>query len=629
MPLIKRSCIDRIRNQVDIVDLISSYVQLKRSGSTWKGLSPFTTEKTPSFFVNQTKGLFYCFSTGQGGDMFKFIQSLESLNFTESIEFIANRYGIELEYEENSGNYKEEKPTLRKELYLIHELATEFFHDNFMAPDSHGEAIRRYWENDRNFDIAVAKDYKIGFSPIDNSSLLSLLLKKKLSLEALQKCGIFFGPENLRTPQQLRCRFKGRLMIPIRDIQGRVIAFTARKTQFTPNDHASEEGKYINSPETSIFVKNQQLFNLDRAKNVISKGKNIPALLVEGQIDAIRCHSCGITTAIAPQGTSITENQLKLIKRFTGKLECLLDGDAAGQKAAIRLIKLAIPAELEVSCLILPAKEDPDSLFAREGNVALDYLRKNAISAIDFLLQSFLPNITTASAIEKEEALEEIYETFAEIKNPFTAREYMKLVGQRLYNPINPRDDIIYANFENFKQRRSRINQNHGAPTPPQKHTTQFIDPKVQNGLTTKEEILLWIVLNHSDIGEICAEKLDTTWISEKTPAGKLLKRVIVEIREGIWDSNADHSQLWEDQEEEKTYYLCTSVNISNSNIKKLTNDCVKDIYKKHFLDIYENMMKKISTVNNADINDLKSLQKNISSAQNALRNIPNIFDNI
>ncbi len=620
MPLVKRSCIDKIRNSVDLVDLVSNYVQLRRSGSTWKGLSPFTTEKTPSFFVNQTKGLYYCFSTGQGGDMFKFIQQMEHLNFSEAVEFIANKYNIPLEYEEkHQGGSMDEKPSLRKELYLIHELATQFFHEQFMANNAAAETMRNYWVKERRFELETAKDYKIGFAPVDGNLLVACLERKQISLEAMLKCGIFYGPQNTKRIQQLSARFRGRLMIPIRDIQGRVIAFTARKTALTPNDHASEEAKYINSPETPVFTKGQQLFNLDRAKSTLSKEKNMPALLVEGQLDAIRCHSCGITNAIAPQGTAITDTQLRLIKRFTGKLECLLDGDSAGQKAAIRLIKLAVPAELDVDCLVLPPKEDPDSLFSREGKTALDALRKNATPGIDFFIKSLLPDLTAASAMEKDQALEAIFELFSEIKNPFTAREHITKIGQKFFNI---RDDLIYANFEKFKQRQI-VTQKQEVQADNRQNA--FIDPKVQNGLTTQEEVLLWIVLNHEEIGESCTKKLDAAWLSNK-PAGKMLGRILAEIKEGLWDSHADHSDLWETEEEQKIYYLCTSVSIPNANMEKLANDCIKDIYKKHFSNLRENAMRKMSRLDSSNMEELKNLQEVIKLADNALRTIPESF---
>jgi DNA primase len=364
VPKIKRSSIDEVRARVSLYDVVAPYVTLKKAGAKWKGLSPFTQEKTPSFHVDPGKNLYYCFSSSQGGDIFKFVQTKENLGFQEAVEALAQRFGLTLEYEDDGR--PREAQSVRKELFDLHEAATAHFHAAFLRNDDGGAFIRQYWVDSRRFDLALAKEFKIGWASPDGGGLLEALLKtKKFAPETFFACGLFFYREGERDPARGRPRFRGRLMIPIRDIQGRVIAFTARQTERTPADDSSREAKYVNSPETPLFRKGDVLFNLDRAHAPVREAGRF--IMVEGQLDALRCWSTGIKFAVAPQGTAITENQFLLLRRYAGRVDCLLDGDAAGQRAALRALPLAIKAGMEIRFLPLASDEDPDELFLEKG----------------------------------------------------------------------------------------------------------------------------------------------------------------------------------------------------------------------------------------------------------------------
>ena len=287
MPRIKDSSIEEVRNRVNIVDLVSSYVSLKRAGASFKGLSPFTSEKTPSFFVYPDKGFYYCFSTSQGGDIFKFVQTKEGLNFPESVEFIANRFGIPLEYDASRGAASKAGQSLRKQIFDIHEDAANWFLKVFKGNSDFGKAARKYWHEERMFKEGSEDELRIGMSPVDWSEFKAEI-EKKYSYEAVAESGLFFAPRNRTSVMGLMPRFRGRLMISLCDVQGRVVAFTARKTPLTPSDIDYEEGKYVNSPETPIFKKQNMLFNFHRArKSAIELGYFI---IVEGQIDALRMY---------------------------------------------------------------------------------------------------------------------------------------------------------------------------------------------------------------------------------------------------------------------------------------------------------------------------------------------------
>ena len=287
MASIKPTCIRDLKLRVNIADVVSRTVALKKAGSRLRGLCPFHNEKTPSFNVDADKGFYKCFGCGKAGDIISFVRETEQLSFTEAIEALGQRFGIVIEYEEGSGPSKEDR-SLRQEIYDIHEQAADFYYEQFKLTNPAGDYMRNYWVEKRKFPIELADEFKIGVSPVEENALGMRLWKRKYSEEALRQCGLFFVRDgSIITPNSLRPRFRGRLMIPIRDHQSRVVAFTARQTELTPKEDPSYEAKYVNSPETPIFVKGQLLFNLDRARTEVSDEK--PFLMVEGQLDALRC----------------------------------------------------------------------------------------------------------------------------------------------------------------------------------------------------------------------------------------------------------------------------------------------------------------------------------------------------
>jgi len=378
MSAIKPSSLRDLKARVNLLEVVSRAVTVRKVGSRFRGLCPFHQEKTPSFYVNPDNGFYKCFGCGKAGDAITFVRETEGLTFIEAVETLAKRFGVTLEYEEGTGPSREER-SLRQELFDLHELAAEHFHQVFKGRDAAGDFMRAYWTGKRRFPLELAEEFKIGAADEHGSELAAALMKKKFSEDALRQCGLFFAPREGGPLMlgSLRHRFRGRLMIPIRDHQGRVVAFTARQTELTPGDDPAREAKYVNSPETPIFTKGNLLFNLDRARANVGDGR--PFIMVEGQLDALRCWHVGLKTTIAPQGTAITDTQLGLLRRYHPQIECFLDGDSAGQKAAMRLLPLALRAGLEVKFLVLRQGEDPDSLFRDRGLPAYDEIRGQAL----------------------------------------------------------------------------------------------------------------------------------------------------------------------------------------------------------------------------------------------------------
>ena len=438
MPAIKPTCVIDLKMRVNIVDVVSRVVALKKAGgSRMKGLCPFHNEKTPSFQVDGDKGLYHCFGCNKSGDIISFVRETEQFNFTEAVETLGQRFGVVIEYEEGSRGPSREERSLRQEIFELHDATAEHFHQAFKANDAAGDYMRKYWVEKRRFSLELADEFKIGVADENGSGLGAALLKRKFSDEALRRCGLFFTrDDSVLTIGALKPRFRGRLMIPIRDHQGRVVAFTARQTDLTPQDDPAREAKYVNSPETPIFTKGNLLFNLDRARTAVGEGK--PFVLVEGQLDAMRCWSVGLKTAIAPQGTAITESQLVLLRRYQTQVECFFDSDSAGQKASLRFLPMALKAGLEVRFLTLAGADriDPDLLFLERGLAAYDEVRRGAMGAMAFACRAVLPAPATATPEQKAAAARQLHEIVSATESEVARAGFIGEIAAYLKLPV-------------------------------------------------------------------------------------------------------------------------------------------------------------------------------------------------
>lgn len=563
MPRIKRSCIEDIRQRVSLVEVAETYTHMKRAGAQFRGLSPFNNEKTPSFYIHPEKNVFHDYSSGNAGDLFRFVQLRENLSFHEAVETIARRYGITLDYEDDGR--PPEHASLRGELFELHEAAVDFYHRQLMADTPAAQSMRDYWTAQRKFPISLAEEFKIGYAPPDGSGLIAFLEKKKYSLNALRESGLLYLSEHARDLSRAKARFRGRLMIPIRDVQGRAIAFTARQTEQTPQDDPSREAKYINSPETPIFSKSHVLFGLERARTHLSEGE--PLIMVEGQLDCLRCCQCGVGNAIAPQGTAITEHQMSLARRYTNKLECLLDGDSAGQKAALRMLPLALQAGLEVSFLRLPGGKDPDDLLREGGAEALEAIRKEAIPAVEFAVRSRLPKGRQPSAQETIEIVEWLAGMLRDSSAGAAAvRDYFP--GLQRYTGV---DFSAYRGlFTSVLTGKPSVRP---AATAPGEAANQK--------LTSAEEDLLSLALHHESIGEKLSHVIDFEWIDTNERAGGLLRRVLAAFAEREWPGSSNIDALLENDEEHNYIYRLLSRPPTVENPLASANQCLSMIFNR------------------------------------------------
>ncbi|MCU0858143.1 MAG: DNA primase [Pontiellaceae bacterium] len=374
MKQISRETIDQIRSRNDIADVIGSYLPLKNAGTRFKALCPFHKEKSPSFTVSPDRQIYHCFGCGAGGDVIRFIQEYEKVDFMTALQMLADRAGMELSFEEGGGGDGADK----RKLYQIHEEAARFY-QRILAGHESGEAGRIYLAS-RALSPEIVKEFQVGFAPDRFDALEKWAQQKKIPLELMEQAGLMVKSDKSSGYYD---RFRNRLMFPIRDEAGRVIGFSGRAIV---KDEKS--GKYVNSPETPVFHKSRVLFAIDKARRAMADSR--VAIVCEGQIDAIRCHEAGLTNVVASQGTALTADHARMIRRYADEVILVLDADAAGQKAALKSSAAFIAEELSVRVATLPEGEDPDSLVRDHGAEALRSRVASAVSAVDFMVNVML-----------------------------------------------------------------------------------------------------------------------------------------------------------------------------------------------------------------------------------------------
>ena len=591
MPRVAQRSIDTMKHQINLVDVVSPYVQLKRAGRSWKGLSPFTQEKTPSFYVHPDRGFYKCFSTGDGGDLFSFIMKVENLEFIEAVEFLAGKFSINLEYE--SGGPSADDISLRKQIFSLHELAATWFHEQFLN-SKEAESVRKYWIEERGFDLEIAKSYKIGYAPAQINAFALHCKEHSISTAAMHKAGLFYAYDNERDHGRFKSRFRGRLMIPIRDVQGRVVAFTARQLEQTPSDDPAKEAKYVNSPETPIFHKGRILFGMDHARKHLKEEDSF--LLVEGQLDAIRCWSVGLNTAIAPQGTALTEEQLHLMRRYDPKtVECLLDGDRAGRKAALRYVSLALKAELDFQFLLLPEKADPDNLLRQAGAEALNPLRENAQNGIQLTVAEALPEDRSPNTSEKTKALKQVFELIKDLNSEVAKEDYIQEAARML--KVDPQNALRDFKQELVRNKR-RLNTPDSAPKIEKESTDSL--------LTQATWELLWLVFHYPEHGPAVADAVDYEWFDKSSPVGEILARILAEFGEGLIEDTTAIENLLETPQDRQIIADIIIRELEVESPKKQITECLKSLCRNYLQNLKQDLEQKAT---NAHLSDDKRLE--------------------
>lgn len=406
MPIANET-IDRIRLSVDIAEIVRSYIPtLKRSGRNWKANCPFHNEKTPSFMVSPDKGIFHCFGCNAGGDVFKFVMMMDNLTWPEAVRKLGGIAGIEIK-ETREDTVKRSQ---RQEIFDILEQAASFYHRALLE---HSEASRaRAYLKKRGLTEETVRKFKIGYSP--ENTLIPAAVKKNITQEQLVSSGLVTKTERGRFFEYM----SGRIVFPIIDIQGRVVAFGGRTL-------GSDEPKYINTPETAVYSKSQQLYGLYQASGTLRTGKK--AIVLEGYMDVVTTHQCGMDSTVATLGTALTVQQVSVLKRYVDDVVVLFDSDKAGVNAAKRAVDTLIEAELPSRVACLPEGIDPDEFILKEGKSEFErWLLSGSKDTLDFLVSEAVKTHGKASPEAKIKVIEDVMPFIEKTKNAVLKAEWIK-----------------------------------------------------------------------------------------------------------------------------------------------------------------------------------------------------------
>lgn len=615
--MISQKTIDKIFSTIRVEEIIGEYVQLKRAGSNFKGLSPFHDEKTPSFVVSPSKQIWKDFSSGKGGSAITFLMEIENFTYPEALRHAAKKYGIEIE--EDKVEYSEEQKKAQSEreiLYKIHEVANTFFQENLWETQE-GKTIALSYFKERELHDDIIKKFQLGYSPEKKNAFTEYALAKGYEKEILEKSGISIFPEN--SPSGID-RFRERVIFPIHSFSGRVLGFGARILKSNV-----KTAKYLNSPETEIYHKSNVLYGLNQSKQAISR-ENL-CLLVEGYMDVISLHQSGIENVVASSGTALTTEQIKLIKRLTENVTILFDGDAAGIKASFRSIDMLLSEGMNIRVVLFPDGDDPDS-FARKNprDFVEDFIKNKAKDFIDFKAEILLKEANN-DPIKKAEAIRDIVKSIGFVSNALKQEVYLKQVStqfglseQSLFNELGIQKQVVQQQ------------------KPAEKRDTNVVKlEKVQefsetiNPLLVLEEKLVELMLKFGQFKLFRKtpdnENYETTVIEEiinhleedqYQPISPLNQRIIEEIKLGIQQNELRSSDFFKTFMDEEVVTKTADAlinahetsnwekhNIYFSKEEELVDKIVKDVIIRHkrefVVKIINNLKHQISEENSAE----------------------------
>lgn len=535
--------IEQVRHANDVVDVIGTVFPLKRAGANFRALCPFHKEKTPSFNVNPTKQIWHCFGCGKGGDVFKFVMDYENLDFLGAVRRLAERAGIKVESEDATGHAVRGEKEL---LFRLHDEAAAFFQENLHAAD----VAKRYLEK-RQIPLEVARQWRIGYALDAWDGLLQWAERKKYDPTLLATAGLALPRDN----GGLYDRFRGRLMFSICDEQGRVVGFSGRILT-----DAKDQPKYVNSPETPIFQKGRILFALDKAKRTIIEDKF--AVICEGQIDTIACHEAGITNVVAPQGTALTEQHARILKRYADEVVLMYDADEAGQNAIVRSAEPLWEAGMALRVAVIPAGHDPDSLIKAEGGAKLRELIDGGESFFAYLLQRLSHQHDPKTERGKLQIVRQMAEWLARIPSPVLLATYSQQTAQRLDVPENA------IRQELQKLQRNRLGPAASAP-PPEAEETIATAPNL-----TEETLLLQLMLADMRLVDLALERLDPTWLSTSV-AGAVIGRILKLHAAGKWDGPHTLMNALADAEEDRLVSELAVTPMPGTALEAMAGDCL------------------------------------------------------
>ncbi|MFD2936042.1 DNA primase [Spirosoma flavum] len=424
---IPEETVERIRQSTDILEVINDFVSLKKRGSNYIACCPFHNEKTPSFNVNPTRQIYKCFGCGKAGDAVRFVMDIENIGYGEALRYLAKKYGVEIEEQEQTPEDLL-RQNERESLLIVLNFAKTFFQETLQTTEE-GKSIGLSYFRERGFTNPTIEAFELGYTLDQWDALLKEGLRRGYSRDLLEKAGLILIKEGTSgVDKKTFDRFRGRVMFPIHNVSGRVIAFGARILKTDKIQSGSAPPKYLNSPETSVYHKSQVLYGIFQAKQAIRQED--VCYLTEGYTDVISLHQAGIKNVVASSGTSLTTEQIKLISRFTPNVTILYDGDAAGIKAALRGLDMVLEEGLNLRLLLLPDGEDPDSYVHKVGVEAFKtYIRENAKDFIDFKASQWLTEAGD-NPLKRAEGISDVCASITKIPDPLKRQTLSQRVSQ-------------------------------------------------------------------------------------------------------------------------------------------------------------------------------------------------------
>lgn len=478
---IPEETIEQIRTSNDVVDVISEYVQLTKRGRNWFGLCPFHNEQSPSFSVSQDKQIFHCFGCGAGGNSITFVMDIDNLSFQEALGKLGSRVGIEIDIEPQTG----ESTTISKEetrMKEAHTFATNYYH-HLLLNTEEGEKALQYLE-ERGFSRELIEQYRIGWSLPNWDALTTLLERKGFSLAEMAQSGLVIQKENRN---EYFDRFRERIMFPVRDEAGQVIAFSGRVL-----NTESQDAKYMNSPESPIFQKSKVLYNLDVSRPIIRKKHKV--IVMEGFMDVIAAAKAGIMNTVATMGTALTKEQINKLKRLTDSVTICYDGDSAGFEAAKRAAQLLVQDKFKIEIALLPDQMDPDDFIQTNGAEAFEkQIIERPHAYLAFMMMAARRNKNFQFENDTLQYVQEVLEHFVGTSSPVERDLYIR----QLAKETNISEEAIYQQFRKIEGK--TIKQNTRQQAPPVAQNLP-ISRKLVQAIDRAEKLLLAHMLHQVDI---------------------------------------------------------------------------------------------------------------------------------
>ena len=483
--MIDRLTVEKIKDAANIVDVVSEFVSLRRSGANYKGLCPFHNERTPSFFVSPSRGICHCFSCGRGGTPINFIMEHEQMTYVEALRWLARKYNIEIKERELTDKERQEQSE-RDSMFIVNEWAADYFKQILLESEG-GNSIGLQYFRSRGFRDDIISKFHLGYDVQDRHQLAREAQAKGYQLDFLLKTGICYKNDR----SEYIDRYAGRVIFPWLSVSGKIVGFGGRLLDSRTKGVAQ---KYVNSPDSEIYHKDQLLYGIYQAKKAISREDRV--YMVEGYTDVISMHQCGIENVVANSGTALSVHQIRMLHRFTSNITLLYDGDAAGIHAALRGTDLILAEGMNIKVLVLPDGDDPDS-FARKHSSAdfKQYIEDHQVDFIQFKTNLMLNGVTDPA--KRSEAINSIVQSIAVVPNQILRDTYIHDCAQRL----NIAESTLINTMNKFiREAQDRMNKTPNAEAQQANSASATTQKYINNPSIPKvETMLMQVIIRHGD----------------------------------------------------------------------------------------------------------------------------------